>query len=58
LTFTEKLLTIGIIEQSERMEGDSSFSAIAPPVFSGENYQMWAAQMEPYLEALDLWGGN
>lgn len=37
------------------MEGESSFSAMAPPVFDGDNYQMWAVRMETYLEALDLW---
>ena len=36
------------------MEGESSFSAVAPPVFDGDNYQMWAVRMETYLEALDL----
>ncbi|XP_022945777.1 uncharacterized protein LOC111449922 [Cucurbita moschata] len=35
--------------------GESSFSAIAPPVFDGDNYQMWAVRMETYFEALDLW---
>jgi len=35
--------------------GESSFSAVAPPVFDGDNYQMWAVRMETYLEALDLW---
>jgi len=37
------------------MEADSSFSTIAPPIFNGDNYQMWAVRMEAYLEALDLW---
>ncbi|XP_068498570.1 uncharacterized protein [Phaseolus vulgaris] len=37
------------------MEGESSFSVVAPPVFDGDNYQMWAVRMETYLEALDLW---
>ncbi|XP_022956270.1 uncharacterized protein LOC111458022 [Cucurbita moschata] len=37
------------------MEGESSFLAIAPLVFDGDNYQMWAVRMEIYLEALDLW---
>lgn len=37
------------------MEGESSFSSMAPPIFDGENYQMWAVRMETYLEALDLW---
>ena len=26
-----------------------------PPVFTGENYQIWAVKMESYLEACDLW---
>jgi len=37
------------------MEGGSNFSAMAPPVFEGDNYQMWVARMETYLEAWDLW---
>ena len=37
------------------MEGESSFSAVAPPVFDGDNYQMWVVCMETYLEALDIW---
>ena len=36
------------------MEGESSFSVIAPSVFDGDSYQMWAVRMETYLEALDL----
>ncbi|KAF2285896.1 hypothetical protein GH714_008762 [Hevea brasiliensis] len=36
-------------------EGESSFSAMAPLVFNGENYQIWAVRMEAYLDALDLW---
>ncbi|XP_016507659.2 uncharacterized protein LOC107825324 [Nicotiana tabacum] len=37
------------------METETSFFQIAPPVFDGENYQLWAVRMETYLEALDLW---
>lgn len=37
------------------MEAEASFSSIAPPVFNGENYQIWAVRMESYLDALDLW---
>ncbi|XP_019257892.1 PREDICTED: uncharacterized protein LOC109236130 [Nicotiana attenuata] len=37
------------------METEMSFSQLAPPVFDGENYQLWAVRMETYLEALDLW---
>ena len=35
--------------------GESNFSAVAPPVFDGDNYQMWVVPVETYLEALDLW---
>ncbi|XP_068461726.1 uncharacterized protein [Phaseolus vulgaris] len=28
---------------------------MTPPVFDGDNYQMWVVCMETYLEALDLW---
>ena len=37
------------------METETSFSQVAPPVFDGENYDLWAVRMESYLEALDLW---
>ncbi|XP_024020485.1 uncharacterized protein LOC112091339 [Morus notabilis] len=37
------------------MEAEASFSSIAPPVFDGDNYQIWAVRMETYLDALDLW---
>ncbi|XP_021616551.1 uncharacterized protein LOC110617853 [Manihot esculenta] len=37
------------------MEGESSFLVVAPPVFDGENYQVWAVRMEAFLEACDLW---
>ncbi|KAJ8764624.1 hypothetical protein K2173_006706 [Erythroxylum novogranatense] len=37
------------------MEGESSFSAMAPAVFDGEDYQVWAVKMEAYLDACDLW---
>ncbi|KAH6824838.1 hypothetical protein C2S53_010913 [Perilla frutescens var. hirtella] len=30
-------------------------SAIAIPIFDGENYQAWVMQMKVYFEALDLW---
>jgi len=28
---------------------------IPPPVFDGEQYDLWAARMTTHLEALDLW---
>lgn len=37
------------------MEAESNFSTMAPPVFNGENYQIWAVRMETYLDALDIW---
>ena len=36
------------------MEVDS-FSAMASPVFDGDNYQAWAVKMTAYLEGCDLW---
>ncbi|RDY13782.1 hypothetical protein CR513_01266, partial [Mucuna pruriens] len=37
------------------MDAAVTFSPIAPPMFDGENYLIWAARIETYLEALDLW---
>ena len=37
------------------MEAETNFSSITPAVFNEDNYQTWAASMETYLEALDLW---
>ena len=37
------------------MEAEASFSQIAPPIFDGESYQLWAVKMETYLEPFDLW---
>nr|XP_048332975.1 uncharacterized protein LOC125423310 [Ziziphus jujuba var. spinosa] len=37
------------------MDSEVSFTAIAPPVFDGTNYQMWAVRMVAYLHANDLW---
>ncbi|KAM3268207.1 hypothetical protein P3S67_031757 [Capsicum chacoense] len=37
------------------MDAETSFSPIAPPVFNGDNYQVWAIRMETYLQSLDLW---
>ncbi|GAB2276957.1 hypothetical protein Dimus_039215 [Dionaea muscipula] len=36
------------------MNSENSFTAIAPPVFDGTNYQVWAVRMEVYLDANDL----
>lgn len=37
------------------METKTSFSQVAPPIFDGDNYDLWAVRMESYLETLDLW---
>ena len=37
------------------MNSENPFTAIAPPVFDGTNYQAWAVRMEAYLDANDLW---
>ncbi|MCI95155.1 hypothetical protein A2U01_0116453, partial [Trifolium medium] len=31
------------------------FSKVAPPIFYGEDYDLWAVRMEAFLYALDLW---
>ena len=44
------------IEDEGKMEvGSSGFSAIAPPMFDGENYQAWSVRMQAYLEGCDFW---
>jgi hypothetical protein len=30
------------------------YSLASPPVFTGENYQMWAVRMKTYLQACDF----
>ncbi|CAJ2651964.1 unnamed protein product, partial [Trifolium pratense] len=30
------------------------FSKVAPPIFDGEDYDLWAVRMEAFLDALDL----
>ena len=37
------------------MEGETSYTAGSPPIFYGEEYELWAARMTTHLEALDLW---
>ncbi|KAF2288304.1 hypothetical protein GH714_005889 [Hevea brasiliensis] len=39
----------------EAWSAETPFNAIAPPVFNGENYPVWAIRMEAYLDANDLW---
>ncbi|KAF3637587.1 hypothetical protein FXO37_24840 [Capsicum annuum] len=33
----------------------NNFSIPSPPIFSGENYPIWAIKMRTYLQAYDLW---
>ena len=37
------------------MDSETPFTALAPPVFNGENFHIWAARMEVHLQANDLW---
>ncbi|XP_027929810.1 uncharacterized protein LOC114186017 [Vigna unguiculata] len=37
------------------MDSETPFTALAPSVFDGDNYHIWAARMEAHLEANDLW---
>ena len=33
----------------------NKFLTSSPPIFDGDNYDLWTVRMESYLEALDLW---
>ncbi|XP_028104483.1 uncharacterized protein LOC114303548 [Camellia sinensis] len=37
------------------MNSENSFTTIAPPMFDGTNYPVWAVRMETYLDTNDLW---
>nr|CAN71925.1 hypothetical protein VITISV_006194 [Vitis vinifera] len=37
------------------MTSEASLNALAPPVFDGINYQVWAIRMEANLDANDMW---
>ena len=36
-------------------EHSSDSYAISPPLFDGENYQVWAIKIQTHMEARDLW---
>ncbi|KAF2313323.1 hypothetical protein GH714_010353 [Hevea brasiliensis] len=33
----------------------SNVGSLSPPIFNGENYQIWAVRMKALLKGLDLW---
>ena len=37
------------------MDFETPYRALAPSMFDGDNYQIWAASMKAHLEANDLW---
>ncbi|KAJ8751610.1 hypothetical protein K2173_016861 [Erythroxylum novogranatense] len=37
------------------MEIELQLSQGAPPIFDGENYQVWAVRMKAHLDAMDVW---
>ena len=37
------------------MDFETPFTTLAPPVFKGKNYKLWASRMKAHLEANDLW---
>ncbi|GAA0144244.1 hypothetical protein LIER_04741 [Lithospermum erythrorhizon] len=37
------------------MNSETPYTSLAPPVFNGVNYQLWATRMEAHLKANDLW---
>ncbi|XP_027335172.1 uncharacterized protein LOC113849453 [Abrus precatorius] len=44
-----------LVDLNTKQERQTSFTALAPQVFDGEGYHVWAARMEAHLEANDLW---
>lgn len=44
-----------MLQSIKQMDSETPFTALAPPVFNGDNYHVWAARMEAHLEANDLW---
>ena len=37
------------------MDFETPYTTLAPPVFNGDNYQIWVARMEAHMEENDLW---
>ena len=37
------------------METETQLSQGAPPIFDGDNYQVWAVRMKAHLDAMDVW---
>jgi len=36
------------------IEGETSYATGPPPIFDGEEYELWDARMTTHLDALDL----
>ena len=43
------------LQTISKMTLEASLNALAPLVFDGINYQVWAGRMEAYLDASDMW---
>ena len=37
------------------MDFETPYTILAPPVFDGDNYEIWAAKIETHPEKNDLW---
>ena len=48
----ERLFSVSLFSSS--MDSKTPFTALAPPVFNGEGYHVWAIRMEVHMEANDL----
>ena len=54
MTEKKKKTILQILLSSSMDSSETPFTALAPPVFNGEGYLVWAARMEAHLEASDL----
>ena len=43
------------LDSIHNMDFETPFTTLAPPVFKGKNYKLWASRMKAHLEANDLW---
>ena len=44
-----------IYNNLQAMETETQLSQGAPPIFDGDNYQVWAVRMKAHLDAMDVW---
>jgi len=48
------IANLTFLDSIHNMDSETPFTALAPLVFKGKNYKLWAARMKAHLEANDL----